>query len=342
MAPPSGHRVARVTTIAATAAVAYLSCGRRLGSSAVPSALRTTWVGPAVALRSNRRSTLRAAAPSATPEADPATEPADPADARPVVAVVGAGGRTGALVVDALLKAGARPRALTRTGQWSSPSKAQEEVEVGQADVTDAASLAAAVAGASAVVFAAAFSRGKSLPKDVDNAGLVRTARAAQEQGVGRLVVVSSAATTRPYAPVGVLLNTVGSGVLLEKLKGESEMRGILRGTGTTYTIIRPGGLKTGEASGFSALEFNQGDTHVGSVQRADVAAVCAAVATDPENRGAGKTFEMYEAQSRNGLLPWYGEPKYAVAGRGDCGEMLGALLDDEEVTDVPGFLPFS
>jgi len=266
-------------------------------------------------------------------------------DERPIFAVIGANGKTGGLVATALAKAGVRTRALTRSGSWTPPEGSStyltKDVEVGQADVTDAASLAAALAGTTAVVFAAAFSRGKSLPKEVDNAGLVNTAKAVADQGVGRLIVVSSAATTRPYAPVGALLNTVGSGVLLEKLQGEREMRGILRGSGATYTVVRPGGLKMGAASGTAKLEFNQGDTFVGSVQRADVAAVCAVVATDPENRGAGKTFEMYESSTRNGLMPWYSSSKYTVAGTADCGAMLGALLEDEQVTDVPGFLPF-
>jgi len=288
---------------------------------------------------STRSSLVRAATATSSEESEPSS------DDRPIVAVIGANGKTGGLVVTALAKAGVRTRALTRSGRWTPPEGSSQtltkDVEVGQADVTDAASLAAALAGTAAVVFAAAFSRGKSSPKEVDNAGLVNTAKAVADQGVGRLVVVSSAATTRPYAPVGVLLNTVGSGVLLEKLQGEREMRGILRGSGATYTVVRPGGLKMGDASGTEVLEFNQGDTFVGSVQRADVAAVCAVAATDPENRGAGKTFEMYESSTRSGLMPWYGSSKYTVAGRADCGAMLGALLDDEQVTDVPGFLPF-
>jgi len=288
----------------------------------------------------SKRSVLRRQATATSNE-----EAAPSGDERPPIAVIGANGKTGGLVVTALAKTGARTLALTRSGSWTppegSPPAVIKDVEVGKVDVTDPASLAAALAGTAAVVFAAAFSRGKSLPKEVDNAGLVNTAKAVADQGVGRLIVVSSAATTRPYAPVGVLLNTVGSGVLLEKLQGEREMRGILRGSSATYTVVRPGGLKMGSASGTEALELNQGDTFVGSVQRADVAAVCAVAATDPENRGAGKTFEMYESSTRSGLMPWYGSSKYTVAGTTDCGAMLGALLDDEQVTDVPGFLPF-
>jgi len=259
------------------------------------------------------------------------------------VAVLGAGGKTGSLCVDALKTKGVQPKALTRSGSWTPPEGGTAEgVVIESADVTDYSSLLAALSGASAVIFAAAYSRGKSLPKDIDNAGLVNTARAVKELNIPRLVVVSSAATTRPYAPVGVLLNVIGSGVLLEKLQGEKQMQGILKDSGSTYTILKPGGLKQGTAVGSDKLQFNQGDTLVGSVQRADVAAVAAAAATDLENRGAGKTFEFFEEQSRNPLLPWYpADSKYAVKGRQDIGEMLGELSLDETVTDVPGLLPF-
>lgn len=268
---------------------------------------------------------------------------------RPVVAVLGATGRTGSLVVEALRRGGmATPLALTRSGRWTPPtvpssmSGSMEGVEVGQADVTDSNSLLKALAGVSAVVFAAAYAKGKSEPSDVDNAGLVRCAKVVRELGIGRLVVVSSAAVTRPYAPVGILLNTIGSGVLTEKLKGESEMKKILTGSQSTYTVVRPGGLSNLDPVGYTEVEFNQGDTLVGSIPRADVAAVSAVAATDPLNRGARRTFEMYTAKSRNGLLPWYsGKTKYVVRGDADCGAMLGRLRPDKDVIDVPGFSPF-
>jgi len=271
--------------------------------------------------------------------------------AKPVVAVLGAGGRTGALVVEALLRGRkAKPRALTRSGDWQPVSKdvkvTAENVEIGAADVTDKASLVAALAGASAVVFAAAYSRGKSEPKDVDNLGLVNTAQAVLENGVGRLVVVSSAAVTRPYSPIGILLNTVGSGVLNEKLEGEKAIKKMLKGTGSTYTIVRPGGLKEAPALGPNQLTFNQGDTYVADVPRADVAAVCAVAATDAANPGGGKTFEMFKAgNSQSPLMPWYkGKKRYMVRGS-ECGAscriMLSKLRPDKEVYDVPGPLPF-
>eukprot|EP00931_Biecheleriopsis_adriatica_P006338 TRINITY_DN107752_c0_g1_i1.p1 TRINITY_DN107752_c0_g1~~TRINITY_DN107752_c0_g1_i1.p1 ORF type:complete len:342 (-),score=63.59 TRINITY_DN107752_c0_g1_i1:127-1152(-) len=266
---------------------------------------------------------------------------------KPIVAVLGAGGRTGALVVEALLKDGlAKPRALTRSGQWKPATEGlsftEEDIEVGQADVTDAASLAAALAGVSAVVFAAAYSRGKSEPKDVDNAGLVNTAQAVLDQEVGRLVVVSSAAVTRPYAPVGILLNVVGSGVLNEKLEGESTMRRMLKKSKSTYTVVRPGGLKNDAAVGFRQLQFNQGDTYVGNVPRADVAAVCAVAATDPQNVAANKTFEMFQGRGREPLLPWYrGKTRYMIGGMPSGNVMLAKLRPDKEVYDVPGWSPF-
>mmetsp|Transcript_8699 Transcript_8699/g.20703 ORF Transcript_8699/g.20703 Transcript_8699/m.20703 type:complete len:328 (-) Transcript_8699:166-1149(-) len=265
---------------------------------------------------------------------------------RPVVAVLGANGRTGALIVEALARDQlAIPRALTRSGSWKPSSEAidysMDDVEVGQADVTNPSSLAAALVGVSAVVFAAAYSRGKTQPKDVDNAGLVNCAEVVVKQGIERLIVVSSASVTRPYAPVGILLNTIGSGVLTEKLQGENKVKEMLQESSSTYTIVRPGGLSMDPPAGFQELQFNQGDTYVGNVSRADVAAVCAVAATDPANSAAGKTFEMFKAQGRSPLLPWYrGKTRYMVGGIRDCGAMLARLRPDKEVYDVPGALP--
>ncbi|CAE7256304.1 unnamed protein product [Symbiodinium pilosum] len=267
---------------------------------------------------------------------------------RPVVAVLGANGRTGSLVVEALLRDGlAVPRALTRNGTWTMLDKVSGEdasrVQLGKADVADPSSLGAALAGVSAVVFAAAYARGKTQPKDVDNEGLVNCAKVVVQEGIDRLIVVSSGSVTRPYAPVGILLNTIGSGVLNEKLQGENRMKEILQGSSSSYTIVRPGGLTTDPADGFLELQFNQGDTYVGNVARADVAAVCAVAATDPLNSGAGKTFEMFKARTRNPLLPWYrGRTRYMVGGLRDCGAMLARLRPDKEVYDVPGMLPLS
>jgi len=300
------------------------------------------------ATRSTRSETHNKITRSAEPAAvESSPEPAAVEPSPPKVAVIGANGKTGALVVDSLLHGGTKTVAVTRSGKWT-PSQdaimadAKSEVEVIAGDVRDKASLLAALAGVSAVVFAAAFSRGSTLPKEVDNGGLVNVARVVKELGIERLVVVSSAATTRPYAPVGALLNTIGQGVLLEKEAGCCAMKGILDGTSSTYTIVKPGGLKNGPGVGVKEIEFNQGDTFVGNVPRADVAYVCAAAATDSENRGASKTFEMYQATTRNPLLPWYGESKYVVSGKQSCGQMLGELSTDDAVTDVPGFLPFS
>ncbi|CAK9118241.1 unnamed protein product [Durusdinium trenchii] len=307
---------------------------------------------------------------------------------RPVVAVLGANGRTGSMIVEemademkdgtrtptlvlrwccalinykafldakvlkededaeALARSPAKPRALTRSGKWkgSEGSKVnREDVEVGQADVTDSGSLALALAGVSAVVFAAAYSRGKTEPKDVDNGGLVKCAKVVLEKGIERLVVVSSASVTRPYAPVGVLLNTIGSGVLSEKLKGEEKVKELFENAESTYTIVRPGGLTMDPPVGFAELQFNQGDTYVGNVPRADVAAVCAVAATDPLNSGANKTFEMFKARTREPLLPWYrGKTRYVVGNIRDCSAMLARLRPDKEVYDVPGMLPIS
>jgi len=132
---------------------------------------------------------------------------------------------------------------------------------------------------------------------------------------------VTSGAVTRPYAPVGLLLNVIGKGVLFEKKKGEESLRRILSGSGVDYTIIRPGGLRDMPALGAQKTELNQGDTVVGSVPRADVAAAVAAAVVAPEKFASGATFEMYSVDSKmemgpRPLLPWYSLPSgYETSG---------------------------
>ncbi|CAE7368468.1 unnamed protein product [Symbiodinium natans] len=251
----------------------------------------------------------------------------------------------------------AQPRALTRSGSWT-PDKAFEMLKPLFGNT------------ASASPDKAAYSRGKTEPKDVDNARFLVQfnwtdhLQVVLQEGIDRLIVVSSASVTRPYAPVGLLLNTLTAQMQemttldLNKFimcqaavadQGENQVKELFQGSScdsyltSSYTIVRPGGLTKDPADGFLELQFNQGDTYVGNVSRADVAAVCAVAATDPLNSGAGKTFEMFKARTRQPLLPWYrGKTRYVVGGNRDCAAMLARLRPDKEVYDVPGMLPIS
>jgi glutamyl-tRNA reductase len=99
------------------------------------------------------------------------------------VAVVGAGGKTGKECVKNLLARGTPCRAVTRSG---AAIEGLEGAELLAADVTAAESLASAVRGAQAVIFASSASKGGGKPVDVDYKGLVNVAKACLENDVPR------------------------------------------------------------------------------------------------------------------------------------------------------------
>ena len=162
-------------------------------------------------------------------------------------------------------------------------------------DVTDPASLKAAVAGADAAVFAASAAKG-ALPATVDTAGVANLASAAKAAGLTRVVLVSSALVSphNGWHPIRLLLNNMRPGKMMDaKWAGERA----LAAAGVPYTIVRPGGLTDG-AGGVSALVVRQGDTgSPGRVSRADVARVCVAAAFSPD--AAGVTLELASDSKR-------------------------------------------
>jgi hypothetical protein len=128
------------------------------------------------------------------------------------------------------------------------PSDARLEVVKG--DVTDAPSLAAALAGAKGVIFAAS-GVGYWSAKDVDYQGVVNTAAAAKAAGADRVVLVSSMLThpSNRWHPVRILLNNIRYSLMDFKFKSEEA----LKDSGVSWAVVRPGGLTTGER-GTSAI----------------------------------------------------------------------------------------
>jgi len=122
--------------------------------------------------------------------------------------VIGATGCIGAQVVEALVGQGASVRA---TRRWSSaPRASTESVEWVVADVEQPATMERAMAGCTAVVFAARLVEppggrtvaGRSLARAVG--GLRNVLLEARAHNLHRLVYVSSALTLRPAAPAAL------------------------------------------------------------------------------------------------------------------------------------------
>jgi len=212
--------------------------------------------------------------------------PAAGAAATGIVAVAGASGRTGSLVVRELVAAGYDVRALVRAG-GEDQGRFADGVDLVVADVRQPATLAPALAGAAALVIAIGASPGDrdNGPEQVDYLGVQHLATAAVTAGLQQVVLVSSAGVTRADHP----LNGLFGNVLLWKARGEDA----LRTSGVPYTIVRPGGLTDADA-GPGPVRLEQGDKGSGFLPRADLARLCVAALREPGARN--RSFEAYAA----------------------------------------------
>jgi len=201
------------------------------------------------------------------------------------VTVVGGAGRTGGLVVEALLRRGAEVRIASRRAT-AATDMAAREVSAFDADVRDGTGLTGALLGAAGVVYSVepgTADSGPDRPETTMYQG-VRNVLAACQTPSTRFVLVSSIYATRhdhPFNQWGHLLDW--------RLRGEDAVRG----SGLPYTIVRPGWLadRRGKAT---AIRLEQGDRGEGRVARADVAEACVQALGCPS--ATGVTFEMYNA----------------------------------------------
>lgn len=217
----------------------------------------------------------------------------------PTVLVTGATGRTGSLLYNLLKQQGVDVRALVRNATKArevigcSKCDASEGIFVG--DVTDKASLAPAVKGATtlAVVTSAtpmcknssrpgppdcSYPKG-AYPIDIDFNGLKNQVEAfASESPKGQVVLCSTMGTTNPNG----FLEKLGNGHIgFYKLNGEA----FLMNSGLPFAIVKPCGLTDGPAKEAELLVGHDDEISVNppTVPRADVARVMAKAILEPE-----------------------------------------------------------
>jgi uncharacterized protein YbjT (DUF2867 family) len=144
----------------------------------------------------------------------------------------------------------------------------------------EAEQLTELVRGADAVVFAAGAGPGSGAARKwtVDYGAAAKLIEAAKAAGIDRYVIVSARGAD-PDAPDDGGFNTY----LRAKGRADAE----LAASGLRYTIIRPVGLSDDPASDAISTAASGAET----VPRADVAAVVAAVLSEP--RTAGLTFPL-------------------------------------------------
>jgi uncharacterized protein YbjT (DUF2867 family) len=145
-------------------------------------------------------------------------------------------------------------------------------------EAASAEEVAVLLAGADAVVFAAGAGPGSGVPRkdSVDRGASVLMADAAGRAGVRRFVQVSSMGAGQPPRAGS---DEVWAAYIAAKTAAETD----LRARDLDWTILRPGGLTDAPATGRVRLAVPP--VPGGTVPRADVAAVIAALLDEPGSR---------------------------------------------------------
>jgi uncharacterized protein YbjT (DUF2867 family) len=167
--------------------------------------------------------------------------------------------------------------------------KAGAEAVVCDLEAASVDDVAAALAGADAVVFAAGAGPGSGAPRkdSVDRAASVLMADAAERTGVRRFVQVSSMGAGQPPRSG---TDEVWAAYIAAKTAAEED----LRARDLDWTIVRPGGLTDAPATG--RIRLAPPPVPRGTVPRADVAAVIVALLDHPGTRH--QTLELVSGDS--------------------------------------------
>ena len=197
------------------------------------------------------------------------------------VAVVGGHGKIALKLERLLADRGDRARGLIRNPDHAADVEALG-AEAVVCDIEDpGADVAAAVAGADAIVFAAGAGPGSGVErkKTVDLDGAIRSIDAAKANGIKRFVIVSSMGTADPPS---------GDDVFEVYLRAKADADKALAASGLDHTILRPGRLTDDPGTGRIAAAEHLGRR--GRIPRDDVAATLLAVLDEPST--IGQTFE--------------------------------------------------
>lgn len=197
------------------------------------------------------------------------------------VAVAGGHGQVAVRLLRLLAERGDRARGLIRNPDHAADLEARGAEPV-LCDLEADDDVAAAVAGADAVVFAAGAGPGSGPERKqtVDLGGAVKLIDAAKANGIARYVIVSSMGAAHP--PGG----TEGMAPYLQAKAAADEA---LLASGLEHTVVRPGRLTDEPGSGRVEVAEHLGRR--GQIPRDDVAATLLAVLDEPST--VGKAFEL-------------------------------------------------
>ena len=206
----------------------------------------------------------------------------------PLVAVLGASGRTGVHVLEELKARGGNVRALSRNIERAK-EKVSGDFEWAYADVTKPRTLTLALEGVD-ILISTIGSTGGDNSELIDYQGSINFVDAAKDYGVKHIIYMSSIGAGGAENFSTVILNLVTGKAMKWKSLGED----YIRNSGIDFTIIRPGGLR-GDP-GTLGIRFEQGDKIIGWIPRGDVASVL--VESMFNSDALNKTFEVINDES--------------------------------------------
>lgn len=202
------------------------------------------------------------------------------------IVIAGGHGHIALLLEQLLTDRGDTPVGLVRRAEHADDlRRAGAEPVLLDLEDADPPAVAAVLDGADAVVFAAGAGPGSGAARKdtVDRGAAVLLADAAELAGVRRYVMVSAMGADAA-APDGA--DPVFGAYLRAKGAADDDLRAR---SGLDWTVLRPGRLTDDPPAGLVRLAEHTGH---GSVPRADVAAVLAALLTAPAP-AAGRTLEL-------------------------------------------------
>lgn len=243
------------------------------------------------------------------------------------IAVAGATGRTGSIVVEQLLSRGDSVIALVRNVEKANQilPVSNDKLKIVKCDLSSEQEISSSVQGADAAIWCATgFSGGAQQPQSIwdkikgffgvktepavvtqtsiDTVGIPALAKvfgkSEKDDGLPKVVMLSSAGVTRPSWSDEKKSKLAGCadipivrlnpfGIL--GIKAESEER--LRKSGVNYAIFRPTGLNDEWPAGSRPI-ISQGDVAVGRINRKDVARILVECVSCRD--ATGKTFEAF------------------------------------------------
>ena len=195
------------------------------------------------------------------------------------IVIAGGHGKIALLLEHILAQRGDQAVGLVRNpAHVADVQKAGAEAVICDLEAATADDVAVLLSGADAVVFAAGAGAGSGAPRkdSVDRGASVLMAEAAERAGVRRFVQISSMGAGRPPRPGS---DEVWASYITAKTAAEAD----LRARDLDWTILRPGGLTDAPATG--RIRIAAPPVPGGTVPRADVAAVIAALLDNPGTR---------------------------------------------------------